>query len=116
EEARRVDGRTRRRGPPPSGEEPLLRCAFHRAHAPLTAIANNKAHTAPRMSSTRSESTRSSGAPPPPCSSNRAYRKMASTNGTIASWNHTGLPTVDDFSNAHRQYARIVTLDATARR
>ena len=29
--------------------------------------------------------------------------------------NHTGLPTSDDFSNAHRQYARIVTLDATAR-
>ena len=26
-----------------------------------------------------------------------------------------GFPTFDDFSNAQRQYARIVTLDATAR-
>ena len=40
---------------------------------------------------------------------------MPRTNGTIDSSNHTGLPTVDDFSNAQRQYARIVTLDATER-
>ena len=33
----------------------------------------------------------------------------------IESWNHAGVPTRADFSNAHRQYARIATLDATAR-
>src|SRR3954453_13697288 len=50
---------------------------------------------------------------------------MPSTNGMIESWYHTALPavavvvsalpTIDDFSNAQRQYARIVTLAATAR-
>ncbi len=40
---------------------------------------------------------------------------MPSTNGTIDSSNQTGLQTVDDYSNAHRQYASTVTLDEKPR-
>src|SRR4051794_29724963 len=40
---------------------------------------------------------------------------MPSTNGTIESSNQIAVPTLDDCSNAHRQYATMVTVDDTAR-
>src|SRR5262245_56698808 len=82
---------------------------------PWTPSRNVTAQSTPTICSTRSESTTSSGAPPPPCSTTSAYRNTPITSGTIDRRNHVVSPVCAAFSNAHKQYAVIITPADTER-